>query len=1701
MKHSLWRLISSFYILLISGLMVIISAYAWMVISKAPGVTGSSVNVNLPKVFYDTVTKDNLTSDGLSNILCIPQDDGSVEYWINSAEDFVTVMRAIDEDKIAGNVALRLRTHISMEDTSVWNDSEWEAVSLNSSLTKLTIYADATLLSKTETQTVYLLGLTDSLFKGAENAGNTSIELRNITLVESSINGVDGAAGAFIANANVSSVSLQNCHLVDGTISGGQVGGIAGSVTAGQVLLKNCTVSGSTLNGVDAVGGMIGTLDGGVAVIADSVFEKNELFLSNEKISEKILYDKDSFAKSTAVLNLVNTELATVEAYRGFAQTAADCFDDNTFWQTWSVYGTLRLENEIRFRGNHVDIVGKENAVIELSGNSSASKMGLSDSPAGFNFGEPGVNTETFQANSSVKFADITFKNTKETNENTNDIAYYMYANARNVSYSNCNFDRGILVFGSAHFSNCKITDDSRYCVKFGSSADSIGSIMNSELTATETADGCVLAEGNKQILAFYDSNFYNKAQLPAVYVTGVMPILTDGQNWFDSPYGGILTETKDTCSFNGTDFYCPTKDDYLNADILTKSQMNRTEHGNNAAADTPDADIPYDSVDPNQLLSKIDPDSVDTETDTKTYIIDSAEKFIAVMKMLNEKDENGASTLSGHYRIVLKTHIDLTTYFTSENVWDSVNINDVNKTLKTITIEADTETLGTSTAFIKGLNAPWFGTLTSKSKEPKLIFEDITAIYSVMNTDTAVYSNVGVYIATAKISATLSNCHLLNSEIFSMPNEKGEYSRLGGLIGYTNAPEVMIQNCSVKGCSFKGASVGGIVGHASASQSNETYIVDCFVESTVMACLETNASWRVGEIVGTANQGGVTIVNPLVSGNTLMQESASDIQKNEQTQGNDPNYFLYGRFVPSGAGKLIFVDNQSEVNKALVYGGMNAKSTQFLTSNEQIWLIYDTARVKDEIKFTGNDITLKPYGESATLLLNSAVATNGYGMGRTNSPSGFNFGAYKKADSFKPGSKILFENLKIQNQKTCTTILSNDRLYTYAFAEDAIYKNCTFEDGVVVYGNAVFDSCTFKTVRANDLCLVLDNDGYDCEIKNCTFEAKDDAKSCVVSNGTKTLTVQSSVFTNQTASPALILNGQTTVITDQKNIFYSQNGGILASASGSSFNGNACVTMAEYENADQLTKANYDRTEHGNNGGIQIEYLKPTTEIPDVSTIETNANGAYLIRTAEEFIAVMQMLNAKTDGVTNISEDITILLQGHFDLSDYNWESVSFKDTNKTLKTITIQADTEVLGTPTAFIKGLNAPLFAAVSSDASSAKLVLENLTITDSLMNLKTEDYLNSGAFISNAGFKYGSVSVINCHLQNSKIITEANASGEYSRAGGIVGYSISSNLLIQDCSVRGCEIVGASVGGIIGHASASQSNETYIVDCFVENTKIICKEANASWRVGEILGTANQGGVTVINPMVSGNTLEQDGAVDSHESDDPSKNLYGRFVPSGRGKLIFVDNRSEVNKALVYGGMNPNAAQFLTSEKQEWLIYGSVRVKEEMRFMGNDITLKPYGESAELILNSVSTSTYWKGGLPGPSGFNFGKPGEYKTSFKQGTTIRFENLTIKNQKTYYNSNIPIYDERSYTYAYAENVFFTDCTFEGGVVVYANATFEHCVFGSTGICLVLSDDNSQPDEHSCILIDCTFPTDKVSVHIERNGRFYETRQKTTE
>ena len=518
MKHSLWRLISSFYILLISGLMVIISAYAWMVISKSPGVSGVNTGISVPKAFYDKVTvpEETLNSLSLQNIMRKPLNDNTMEYFIDSAEDFVVVMRAIANGEVKGNAVLCLRTHISLEPTSVWRvtdeDEGLESVkigALTSEIGNIRLYAD---INRLGMSTVYIKDLENALFSSDGNADiQTSLELENITLVEAMIeSGEDGTAGAFLAStANIPFVSIRDCYLIDSKISGESVGGFVGNANAGRLLIRDCAVSGSEFTG-SYVGEFIGTVeDGSEAVIIDSVTESNQLLQSSNPVSENALC-----GSINGIFNLVDTVNSTVEVYGGFSQVAADCFYQNTVKQHWKIHGMIIMKKELRFHGSHVDIEGvggSDNAVIKLM-----------DPSAGFNFGYGGTTTAIFQENSSVKFTGVRFTNAKTTSENSTDLSQqYMYTKARTVIYNNCTFEEGLAVFGNVKFGNCTfITSGSAELCLILDNAGYDCVINDCEFTAETPAKFCVVSKGTKT-LTVSKVTFNNATDSPDIALNG----------------------------------------------------------------------------------------------------------------------------------------------------------------------------------------------------------------------------------------------------------------------------------------------------------------------------------------------------------------------------------------------------------------------------------------------------------------------------------------------------------------------------------------------------------------------------------------------------------------------------------------------------------------------------------------------------------------------------------------------------------------------------------------------------------------------------------------------------------------------------------------------------------------------------------------------------------------------------------------------------------------------------------------------------------------------------------------------------------------------------------------------------------------------------------------------------------------------------
>jgi hypothetical protein len=147
-----------------------------------------------------------------------------------------------------------------------------------------------------------------------------------------------------------------------------------------------------------------------------------------------------------------------------------------------------------------------------------------------------------------------------------------------------------------------------------------------------------------------------------------------------------------------------------------------------------------------------------------------------------------------------------------------------------------------------------------------------------------------------------------------------------------------------------------------------------------------------------------------------------------------------------------------------------------------------------------------------------------------------------------------------------------------------------------------------------------------------------------------------------------------------------------------------------------------------------------------------------------------------------------------------------------------------------------------------------------------------------------------------LKNSTIITPNDGAAE-SRIGGLVGWTagynnqndgpVDSYITIKDCSVVGCTIKGAgSIGGICGHAGANAATFTTIENCTVANNHFISTD-DGGWRVGVVVGTANNGQCVIKNITESGNTLEQVGKT---APTGEKRNYYGRFVPSGTGTLV-------------------------------------------------------------------------------------------------------------------------------------------------------------------------------------------------------------------
>jgi hypothetical protein len=175
-----------------------------------------------------------------------------------------------------------------------------------------------------------------------------------------------------------------------------------------------------------------------------------------------------------------------------------------------------------------------------------------------------------------------------------------------------------------------------------------------------------------------------------------------------------------------------------------------------------------------------------------------------------------------------------------------------------------------------------------------------------------------------------------------------------------------------------------------------------------------------------------------------------------------------------------------------------------------------------------------------------------------------------------------------------------------------------------------------------------------------------------------------------------------------------------------------------------------------------------------------------------------------------------TVTLKSDIDLCDKPWTPAGNVDAYPSITFDgTFDGGNHVIKNLNATSRGNYASAGLFGSSTGEVKNLTIENATIV-------SDHY--AGAFVgfssSNVGFL-----VENCELRNSTVTSAPAWTGtEYDngdKVGGIVGYSVSGDV-ITDCRVIGCEIEGyRHVGGIVG---AANGNRATVTGCTVSNTTV-------------------------------------------------------------------------------------------------------------------------------------------------------------------------------------------------------------------------------------------------------------------------------------
>lgn len=596
------------------------------------------------------------------------------------------------------------------------------------------------------------------------------------------------------------------------------------------------------------------------------------------------------------------------------------------------------------------------------------------------------------------------------------------------------------------------------------------------------------------------------------------------------------------------------------------------------------------------------------------------------------------------------------------------------------------------------------------------------------------------------------------------------------------------------------------------------------------------------------------------------------------------------------------------------------------------------------------NDKYSEKYAGKTVLLMNdidlAGKAFNGIGRGNIEE-----FGGYTFTGTFDgKNHKILNMNVVSNYEKTAAA-----GFFTSA-GPNAKIMNLTVE-------NAAVSSSHY----AGAIVGYLDTNGQTATIENCHV-----VNSTVTSTPEKT----NRGFDNGDKAGGIVglafgVNISDCSVKDTKIGAYRDFGGIVGSANTVNVQGCTVENITLAINVAHNYK-NYTTDEAHNAGAIIGKTIENVTASGCTET-SVNTTKAALVATAADLQSAIE-----NGGNVVITKDIVI---------DETWAGPANLYTPYYGRTVAIDGENHK-------ITGLTAPLI----EDVSCSDVTIKNLTLDNS----KVTAVIGACPGLANL-VAYGDLAEVN--LENCKVVNSSVKTTEDVRAAALVGW-MDGELTVNNCKVDNCEIsVFGSVAGVIGHfeGNSEVTNLVNISNTIVSNSNFNSID-NGAWRVGTIIGRANNGVTVNVNNCTSVNN-----AVSQINKVNPEHEIYGGLCAAELGNsILFVDDTVYCSAEYLRNILtNPNPETETVTLKKNYVVIDSWTPIE-----GKDLTINGAGHSISGLTAALVNVTYKNVEIKNVTFENCNINSGSKTNgmgdavvvgyVQNEGTVKLDSVTVKNSK---------------------------------------------------------------------------------------------------